>query len=212
MTFAPAGRSSAAATEPFLSGFAALDSALSGGFARGTLATLEGASSSGRTALLASILAQATCRGIAGILDDASLGSLYPPDLERAGVQLERALIVPVRTPVEIARCADILLRSRAFSAVVIPAMPLRAVVWSRLCGLAQKSGTVLFALGMKASTELAYFASTRVRCAIERVVWSNARGILGCLAGYEVSAQVIKHRRGAPGATARIRIVEECP
>jgi hypothetical protein len=88
--------------------------------------------------------------------------------------------------------------------------VPLRATVWSRLCGLAQKSGAVLFALAMNASNELAYFSSTRVRCAIDRVVWSGSGGVLCELAGYEVNAHVVKHRRAAPGAVARLRIVDE--
>jgi hypothetical protein len=198
------GRIVAATTEAFSSGFAELDRALSGGFPRGTLATLEGPPSSGRTAVLAGALAQATHRGLAAVVDD---GSLYPPDLERAGVQLERMLLVSATTPVEIARCADILLRSRAFAVVAMPAAPLRATVWSRLCGLAQKSGAVLFALGTQASTELGYFASTRVRCAIDRVIWSGKSGVLCELTGYEVNAHVLKHRRAAPGATARLAV-----
>jgi hypothetical protein len=201
------GRIVAACPDAFPTGFPGLDQALGGGFPRGTLATLEGAPSSGRTAILAGMLAQATSRGLVAVVDE---GSLYPPDLERAGVRLERVLVVQAQTPLCIARCADILLRSRVFAAVAIPAAALRATVWSRLCGLAQKGGTVLLALGCTASTELAYFASTRVRCAIDRVVWSGNSGVLCELAGYEVRTQVIKHRRAAPGATARLRIVDE--
>lgn len=197
------GRIVAATAEAFPSGFAELDRALSGGFPRGTLATLEGPPSSGRTALLAGTLAEATRRGLAAVVDD---GSFYPPDLERAGVQLERTLFVTAVKPVEIARCADILLRSKVFSVVAMPAAPLRATVWSRLCGLAQKSGAVLFALG-NAGTELAYFASTRVRCAIDRVIWSGESGVLCELAGYEINALVLKHRRAAPGALARLAV-----
>jgi hypothetical protein len=198
------GRIVGAVSDAFSTGFQDLDRALAGGFPRGTLATLEGAGTSGRTAVLAGILAQATRRGLAAIVDD---GTLYPPDLERAGVRLERLLVVGAQSTLQIARCADILLRSRAFAVVAMPAAALRATVWSRLCGLAQKAGTVLFALGMHASTELAYFASTRVRCAIDRVLWSGKGGVLRELMGYEMNAHVLKHRRAAPGAVARLRI-----
>lgn len=201
------GRIVAACAEAFSSGFPDLDRALGGGFPRGTLATLEGPASSGRTAILAGVLAEATQSGLAAVVDD---GSLYPPDLERAGVCLERLLVADAVTPAAAARCADVLLRSRAFRALAMPAVPLRGTVWSRLCGLAQKSGTVVVALGAIAGTELAYFASTRVRCAIDRVVWSGDSGVLCELAGYEVNALVIKHRRAAPGAAARLRIVDE--
>jgi hypothetical protein len=104
------------------------------------------------------------------------------------------------------------MLRSRVFSAVAMPAVQLRATVWSRLGGLAQKAGAVLLALGVHASSELAYFASTRVRCSIDSVVWSGESGILCELAGYDVSAHVLKTRRSSPGATARLHIVEGGP
>jgi hypothetical protein len=201
------GRIVAACADAFPSGSPELDRALAGGFPRGTIATLEGPPSSGRTAVLAGILAQATKDGLAAVVDD---GTLYPPDLERAGVCLERVLIVPAQTFVEIARCTDVLLRSRAFAVVAMPASALRATVWSRLAGLAQKAGTLVLALGVHAANELAYFASTRVRCAIERVLWSQASGLLCELAGYEVCAHVLKHRRAAPGAVAHLRIIDE--
>ena len=201
------GRIVAAQGDALSSGFPELDGILGGGFARGTLATLEGPPSSGRTAVLASVLARTTQSGLAAVVDDASL---YPPDLERAGVQLDRLLVAAARTPLEVSRCADILLRSRAFAAVAIPAVALRATVWSRLCGLAQKAGAVLFVLGVHASTELAYFASTRVRCAIDTVVWSGQTGVLCELAGYDVCAHVLKARRSAPGASARLHVVDE--
>lgn len=201
------GRIVAAVSDALPTGFADLDRVLCGGFPRGTIAALEGPPSSGRTALLASVLAEATQRSLAAIVND---GTLYPPDLERAGVQLDRVLIVTARTPLEIARSADILLRSRAFTVVAMPAAHLRATVWSRLGGLAQKAGAVLFALGVHASTELAYFASTRLRCAIDSVVWSGEPGVLCELAGYDVSAHVLKARRSAPGATAHLHVVDE--
>ncbi len=201
------GRIVAARGDALRTGYSELDEVLGGGFPRGTIASLEGPPSSGRTALLAGILAEATQRGLAAIVDD---GSLYPPDLERAGVQLDRVLIVRAQSMLEIARCTDILLRSRAFTAVAMPVAQLRATVWSRLGGLAQKAGAVLFALGVHANVELAYFASTRVRCAIDRVVWSGEAGVLCELAGYHVSAHVLKARRSAPGATAHLHIIDE--
>jgi hypothetical protein len=199
-----AGRIVASSTDGFSSGFPDLDRALSGGFPRGTLATLEGPPSAGRTAVLAGILAGATQRHLVACIDD---GTLYPPDLERAGVNLDRMLVVQTGTALEAARCADILLRARAFAVVSMPAVVVRATVWSRLCGLAQKSGSVLLALAQQPSGELTYFASTRVRCAIDRVLWSGNRGLLNELRGYEMHAHVLKHRRGAPGATAHLQI-----
>ena len=199
-----AGQIVAADPSAFSSGFAELDRALAGGFVRGSIATLEGRESSGRTSVLAGALAAATRTGFAAAIHD---GSLYPPDLQRAGVCLERLLLVSATAPLATARCADILLRSRAFAMVTLPAVNVRGTVWSRLGALAQKSDTLLLALGAQAGTELGYFASTRVRCAIERVLWSEGGGILRELTGYEICTQVFKHRRGAPGTVAHLRI-----
>jgi hypothetical protein len=178
-----------------------LDAILGGGFPRGAISTLEGAGSCGRRAICARFLAGVTSRGLAAVVDD---GTLYPPDLARAGVRLERLLIVPhseapsaAKSAVSVARAADIVLRSRAFAAVVIPGVALKATVWSRLAGLAHKAESLLIVTPVQATTELAYFATTRVRCSLDRALWSASAGIF------------LKHRRAAPGAFARLRIVE---
>jgi len=198
-----AGRIVAICGEAVSSGFPELDRALTGGFIRGSIATLEGPDGSGRTAILAAALAKATRAGFAAAIHD---GSLYPPDLQRAGVALDRLLLVNAASQLGAARSADILLRSKAFGMIALPAVRVRGTVWSRLGGLAQKSGALLLAMG-SASTELGYFASTRVRCTIDRILWTEGAGVLRELAGYEVSTQVVKHRRGSPGAVARLRI-----
>lgn len=201
-----AGRVVQGGADAVSSGFPELDRALAGGFIRGSIASLEGPPSSGRTALLACALARATAEGVlAALIDD---GSLYPPDLARAGVDLERVLIA-CAGPASVARSADILLRSHAFGMLAVPTQPWRATVWSRLHTLAQKSGAVVFTIGTQARTELGYFASTRIRCGIERVQWAGS-GVFGELKGYDVCAHVIKHRRGAPGAAAHLRIAQE--
>ncbi|MGZ3497695.1 MAG: hypothetical protein ACXWNK_18305 [Vulcanimicrobiaceae bacterium] len=187
------------------SGFEELDRALGGGFPRGAIGTLEGTVSSGRTAIAAGLLTGATARGLAAVVDD---GSFYPPGLAAAGVRLERLLVAPAGNALGVARAADILLRSRAFDVVIVPAAPLKTEVWSRLAGLTQKADALLLVLGASARTELAYFASARVGCAIERVLWCNESGPFCELGGYEIRASVLKHRRAAPGATARIRVL----
>src|ERR1700680_5145539 len=67
-----------------------LDAALGGGFPRGTIGTLEGPPSSGRSALAARLLAAATRRGLGAILGV----DLFPPALAAAGVRVERLLVV----------------------------------------------------------------------------------------------------------------------
>ncbi|HEX3549745.1 MAG TPA: hypothetical protein VHT53_05185 [Candidatus Elarobacter sp.] len=187
-------------------GIPELDAALGGGFPRGTISTLEGAPSSGRSALAARLLGAATRQGLGAIVGV----DLFPPALAAAGVRLERLLIVRVGEPVEAARAADIVVRSGAFTVVAIPALPsgrgTGAATWTRLASLAHRSNTLLVALGEDASTELRYFASLRVETAIERVRWNGPSGHLGELAGFDVRAIVRKHKRAAPVGDALVR------
>jgi hypothetical protein len=187
-------------------GIDALDAALGGGFPRGTIGTLEGAPSSGRSALAARLLAAATRRGLG-----AAVGvDLFPPALAAAGVRLERLLIVRTGEPVEAARAADIIVRSGAFTVVVMPALPsgrgTGSATWTRLASLAHRANALLIALGDEASAELRYFASVRLETAIERVRWNGPSGHLGELAGFDVRAVVRKHKRAAPVGDALVR------
>ncbi len=187
-------------------GFAELDRILGGGFPRGTIATLEGAPSSGRSALAARLLAAATRRGLGALIGV----ELFPPALAAAGVQLERLLVVPAREPIAAARAADIVLRSQAFTVVILPALPsgrgTGSATWTRLASLAHRANALLVALGDEASAELRYFASVRLETTIERVRWNGPAGHLGELAGYDVRATVRKHKRAAPVGDALIR------
>lgn len=184
------------------SGIPAFDAVLGGGLVPGTIATLEGAPGTGRTAVAARWLAAATRRGLAAVIDD---GTLFPPALARAGVRLERLLIVSVRGATAIARAVDIVLRSRAFGIVLMPAVALRAQVWSRLAGLAQKAGAVLLALG-EPGTDLAAFAATRIGCVLDRVLVVGSGGVFARFAGYDVHARVLKQRGIAPGVGAHLQ------
>jgi recombination protein RecA len=187
------------------SGAAEFDRILGGGFPRGTIATLEGAPSSGRTAIAARLLAAATATGLGAVVGT----SAFPPALAAAGVRLERLLFVSAPDPVGAARAADILLRSGVFGVVVIPALPsgraTGSATWTRLASLAHRANALLVALGVEASSELRYFASVRVETAIERVRWNGPSGHFGTLAGYDVRATIRKHKRAAPGASALI-------
>ena len=188
-------------------GFEAFDRAVGGGFTRGTIATLEGPLSSGRTALAARVLGVATGRGLGAVVDD---GTLFPPDLQRAGVRLDRLLVMPASDPIGTARAADILLRSQAFGVVLMPAVAVKAAHWTRLANLAHHGNVLLVALGIEASNELGYFSSLRVRCAIERVLWTSASGPFCELAGYDIRTDVIKNKRAAPGKSATIRVLAQ--
>ena len=187
-------------------GFPELDRALAGGFPRGIIATLEGPPSSGRCTLVARLLATATARGLGALVQTGEMGTLYPPALEAAGVALDRLLVVPASGAVGVARAADILLRSAAFTIVAIPAVALRATAWTRLAGLAHRANALLVAVGTEASSELRYFASLRVRLQLARVRWAGRTGPFATLAGYDVRAEVLKSKRGAPGKSALVQ------
>lgn len=198
------GRVVAAVAAGMATGAPLLDAALGGGFARGTIATLEGAASCGRSALAAAILAGATAHGWAAWLDDREL---YPPSLERAGVRLDRLILVAAEEPVAVARSADAMLRTRGFQVVVMPMLALRAPVWSRLGALAHNAGALLLVLGGTPGAALASFAATRVRCTIERIAWDGPPGLCATLAGYEMCAHVVKARRSRAGCCVRMTV-----
>ena len=193
-------------TEPLVAtGVQALDELLGGGFPRGILAVLEG--ELGRRSIAARLLAQATCRGMAAVLDD---GELYPPGLVQAGVRLDRLLIVPAATPLSGARAVDLLLRSRVCGTLVMPALALRAPVWARLAGLAHRSGTLVAVVaGGAATAELTFAATVRLRCTLERLLLCGSRGPWCNFAGYDVRVELCKHKYLVPGTRASVRALE---
>lgn len=182
----------------FSTGIAALDALLGGGIPYGSLVVLEGGAGAGCRSIAAVLLACATLSGLGAILDD---GELYPPALEAAGVRLDRLLIVPACTPVAIARAVDLLLRSRTVRVVVMRAGTLRAVVWARLARLAHKAGAVLVVIAAQVVAELSAIATLAVACRIERPL-VRGRGIWGIFTGFDVRAELRKHKRGYSGWT----------
>ncbi len=188
----------------------ALDDLLGGGFPRGTLVTLEG--NAGRWSIAARLVANVTRRGVAAIVDD---GGLYPPSLASAGARLDRVLVVPARTPLGVARAADILLRSRAAGLILLPAVSLRDAVWTRLAGLAHRTGVLLIAIpgaecrDARAGASLTAASGLRLHCALERVAIHGTRGLWCSFSGFELRAELRKHKRAAHGASARLRAVD---
>jgi RecA/RadA recombinase len=185
-------------------GLPELDTALGGGFTRGTIATLEGAPGSGRSSLIARLLAESTAHGLGTLIERprGGEGRLYPPSLAAAGVRVERLMIVHADDDVGVARAADIVLRSATCGVVAIPAVRLPAPVWTRLASLAHRADALLVALG-PATAELRYFASLRLELQLTGVHWSNGSGLFGIFAGIETHATVLKHKRAAPGKQA---------
>ena len=191
--FHTAGLPASARERAISTGLETVDRLLGGGMPAGVLLTLEGAGSAGCRSVAAALLAVATRRGLGAIIDG---GDLYPPHLEAAGVRLDRLLIVPARTPLGIARAADLLLRSRTAGVVVMAATALRAAVWIRLASLAHKAGAVLVVLAVRVSAELAAAAAVRVGCRIGVPCVAGSHGIWGTFTGFDVRAQVRKNKR----------------
>jgi hypothetical protein len=188
-----------------------LDRLLGGGLPCGALVVLEG--NAGCWSLAAQVVARVTRRALAAIIDD---GGLYPPTLAQAGTRLDRVLVVPARSPLGIARAADILLRSRACRLVLMTAPALRVAVWSRLAALAQRTGVLLVVIaGGLAAAPLAAAAGVRLLCTRERLIVAGpstgpGRSVWSTVAGYVVRAEVRKSKSRAPGAVAGLRVVTD--
>jgi hypothetical protein len=178
-----------------------LDRMLAGGFPPGSVVTLEGAT--GRWSVAAGLVAAMTQRGLVAILDD---GALYPPGLAVAGACLERVLIVPVRKALEVARAADILLRSRICRLVLMPAIALRDSIWTRLATLAHRNGVLLIVMGVRAGAALSAAAELRLHCALERIIMRGTHGLWGSFAGFELCVNLRKHKHALAGRQARVR------
>jgi hypothetical protein len=74
-------------------------------------------------------------------------------------------------------------------------ATALRAAVWARLAGLAQKAGAVLVVLASRTIAELSAVATVCLSCRIERAVMHGTRGLWGVFCGFELQADLRKHK-----------------
>lgn len=184
-------------------GLPALDRVLGGGLPAAALIALEGA---GSWSLAAALLAGATVKGLAAAVDD---GSLYPPALAAARVDLDRLLVVhPPQEALAQARAADLLLRPGSFALVLLAAPPVAHPVWQRLSTLCERGGSSLLVVdATSAGPQAAAPASVRLRCEIEEGLWEGPAGHLCRLAGYRVRVVLRKHRRGRIGGEALIEM-----
>ncbi|MBV9233438.1 MAG: hypothetical protein JO030_05290 [Candidatus Eremiobacteraeota bacterium] len=175
-----------------------LDELLGGGLPPGSVAAVEGAA--GRWSLAAGIVAGITRRSLVAILDD---GALYPPALAEAGARLDRIMIVPAGTPYANLRAVDLLLRARVCRMVLMPAVPVRDAVWTRLAKLAHRSGVVLLVIAARAGASLRASAELCVHCSAERVAMRGSHGLWSNFSGFELCVGVGKHRHMLCGQTA---------
>ncbi|MGH7709025.1 MAG: hypothetical protein ACREM6_14070 [Vulcanimicrobiaceae bacterium] len=185
-------------------GFSALDAALGGGVPRGCIATLEGPSGCGGSALAARLLARAT--GLNALIerpDDPAGGRLLPLALAAAGIDLERLLVVAADDEIGAARALDILLHAALGEVIVVPALRLNAANWTRIANLAHRSGIVVLVRGANLAHELRAFAALRLGLRTAAVYWTGESGLFTTLAGIEVGVEILKHKRAVPGKTA---------
>ena len=165
-------------------GIRTLDLLLSGGIPRGHITQIMGPSSSGKTSLLLSILAQATARGEwVAYLDPFS--SLDPAFAQKAGIDLKRLLWI--RGPKKIFKATDILVGAGGFGIVVLDLVTQGRTmdprifqdvpfpVWFRLKRAARQTSTALLILGegINAGSAVSRVLSLRRR----KTQWSGATG-----------------------------------
>jgi len=190
--------------ETVSTGIAEIDRAL-GGLPRGCLTEIFGPASSGRTSLLAAMLAAATMRQETCALVDAA-DAFHPASAEAVGVDLDRLLWVRCgHDAAKALQAADLLTAGGGFGFVAIdlgdipPAIarriPLHA--WFRLRRAVEHTPTALVALGLEPNAKTC--ASLLVECARQATAWSGARRVSRTLDG--ISIQVARRKPSANGA-----------
>ena len=164
-------------------GISELD-AVTGGLPRGCLTEIFGAASSGRSSLLASIVAASTERQEVCALVDAE-DSFDPLSAAAAGVRLERLLWIRCAHNAEHAlKAADLLIQGGGFGLVAMdlgdtpPAIARRISLtsWFRLRRAVENTPTVLVTVARQSNAKTC--ASMMLECVRERVSWVGG----GCL------------------------------
>jgi hypothetical protein len=201
--------------EPLPTGLIRVDSALGGGLPRGRLVEAVGGPSSGRTAFLLAVLASATSRGEHAALVDPN-EALDPEAAARAGVALERLLWIRPRTPREALRAADLVLDAGGFGVAAIDSVTdVRRAgrglpsPWARLALRAERSGSVLLALGER--RDAGTFAAVALGFERLRTRWIGSGEEPRLFDRIEEQIEILKVRSeaggsGAAGAPAGIR------
>jgi hypothetical protein len=172
------------APETVRTGVSELD-AMTGGLPRGCLTEIFGPTSSGRSSLLASILAAATERQEVCALVDAE-DSFDPLSAELAGVHLERLLWVRCGHNAEHAlKTADLLIQGGGFGLVAMdlgdtpPAIARRVSLtsWFRLRRAVENTPTVLVTVARQSNAKTCAFLM--LECARERASWAGGVPLL---------------------------------
>lgn len=167
----------------------------------GTLTEIAGPASSGRTALMHSLLA-AACSGseFCALLD---AGDTFDPEsAAAAGVRLSQVLWVRCGGNVEHAlKAADMLVQGGGFGLIVIDLgnsaeklvrrIPLAA--WFRLRHAAENTRTTLVVMAQKFNTHSC--SALKIELGPSRILWKGR--LPGCLLdGFEVTARTIRNHK----------------
>ena len=174
------------------SGISEIDSAI-GGLPRGALTEIVGETSSGRTSLLLSILAEATARQETCALVDAE-DAFDPHSATSAGVHLERLIWVRSAHNAEHAlKAADLLIQGGGFGLVILdlgdtpPATARRISLtsWFRLRRAVEPTPTVLVSVARQSNAKTC--ASLILECTCGGVDWSGEPGTSRLLRGMRI-------------------------
>ena len=189
-------------------GQASLDELLTGGFARGHLSEIVGPRSSGRTSLLASVLAAATARGeVVALIDtcdrfDPVSGATAGLDLSSLlwvrGRELSRDLSQTVKRAL---KAVGLVLDAGGFGVVALDLgdMPKRTIrqipmtTWMRLSRLLEDSETVGLLLGPEPIARSAEGQTVVLQSSSIAGRWSGTHDRNRLLQGLECQARVIR-------------------
>jgi hypothetical protein len=194
-------------------GLVALDELLGGGFVRGHLSEIVGPRSSGRTSLLASVLAAATARGeVVALIDpcdrfDPVSGAAAGLDLSsllwvrERGRELSRDLSQTVKRAL---KAIGLVLDAGGFGVVVLDLtdLPERAIrqipmtTWMRVSRLLEDSQTVGLLLGSEPIARSAEGQTVVLQSSPIAGRWSGTHDRNRLLQGLECQARVIRTRR----------------
>lgn len=188
------------------SGIPEFDALLPAGLPRGAIALLE--AGLGAYALAAALIAGEADR-VNAIVDD---GTLSLESLAASGLALERLLIIPGRglSTIDLLRAVDAAVRAGLSQMVLLPLASLSASheaaspsLWARLAALAQRTRTLLIAIG-DLQTDPSILAATlavatlRLACAPVATLWSGRSGPHARLLGYDIRVSVRAYRGDA--------------
>lgn len=199
-------------TGRLVTGLGPIDALLGGGFPRGRLCEITGHSSSGRTSLALSLLAQTTRAGETCALVDGADG-FDPSSAKAAGVVLEQVLWARAPGWSEALRSTEQLLEAPGFGLVLLdltldPRLSRASrlhtppATWTRLARAAAGSDSALVVLSLARNT------GTAAEIVLEMTTTrAGFRGSPALLEELETEARLVRHRTAPVERSVRVRL-----